>query len=198
MGFLGRRADCALDASVAGLQIRDRHFDDPVRRHRLLLLDQRPFAVHAPRRDAGEIRAAPAQPAIEGVVVAHADALAAEGGLRPEEAVDPALTLVERDPAALAALERALAGAGDREHVSRVQARRLRAADTAEARVAVLTDIARELRCVARRLVPALPGRRRAAGSGAGSRVARQRRASPAIRSRSRARPSSMKRLASA
>jgi hypothetical protein len=104
----------------------------------LLLVDvARNLHVLAERPDVGRRAVA--------IVIAHADALAAYDGLRPEEAVDAALTLVARDPASLAALERAFASAGHRELVRRVQARRLRAADTVDARVAVLIDIAREL-----------------------------------------------------
>jgi hypothetical protein len=79
------------------------------------------------------------------LVVANADALATYDGLRSEEAVDAALSLVDHDPAALAALERACARAGNRERTRRVQQRRLIAAKTADARIAVLVDIARAL-----------------------------------------------------
>lgn len=79
------------------------------------------------------------------IVVAHADALATYDGLRPDEAVDAALSLVEHDPAALTALERAFVRAGDRERAQRVQQRRLTAARTPDARVVVLVDIARAL-----------------------------------------------------
>lgn len=76
-------------------------------------------------------------------VVAHADALATYDGIRAEEALEAALTIVDHDPAALVALERACARAGDRERTQRVQQRRLMTAKTADARVAVLVDIAR-------------------------------------------------------
>ncbi|WAS89766.1 hypothetical protein [Nannocystis punicea] len=88
-----------------------------------------------------------AQPAVQRraveIVVAHADVLATFDGLRSEEAVDAALTLVDHDPAALAALEGACARAGNRERAGQVQQRRLARAKTADARVAVLVDIAR-------------------------------------------------------
>lgn len=87
-----------------------------------------------------------AQPDVERraveIVVAHADALATYDGLRAGEAVDAALALVDRDPAALDALERAFARAGDRERTQRVQQRRLAAAKTPEARTAVLVGVA--------------------------------------------------------
>lgn len=77
------------------------------------------------------------------IVVAHAGELATFDGLHAEEAVDAALALVDHDPAALAALEGAFARAGNRERASNVQRRRLAAAKTADARIAVLVDIAR-------------------------------------------------------
>lgn len=79
------------------------------------------------------------------IVVAHADVLATFDGLHPEEAVDAALSLVDHDLAALAALERAFARAGNRECADRLQRRRLAAAGTADARIAMLVDIARSL-----------------------------------------------------
>ena len=79
------------------------------------------------------------------IVVANADALASYDGIQREQALDAALTLVEHDPAALAVLADAYARAGDRENTDQVQRRRLDAAPTAEARVAVLVDIARQL-----------------------------------------------------
>ncbi|MCY1058236.1 hypothetical protein [Nannocystis sp. SCPEA4] len=79
------------------------------------------------------------------IVVAHADQLATFDGLHAEAAITAALELVDHDPAALAALEGAFARAGNRERASKVQRRRLAAATTAEARIAVLVDIARAL-----------------------------------------------------
>lgn len=78
------------------------------------------------------------------IVVAHAEELATSEP-RYEAAIDAALDLVDHDPAALVALEGAFNRAGDRERTCRVQQRRLAVAKTADARIAVLVDIARAL-----------------------------------------------------